>query len=53
MSKPEHREIAGHEVFEIQTAEAYRPYDRLILRDSKDRTIWTVLDCERADGVGQ
>jgi len=48
MLKPEYHNIAGYEVLEIQTAEAYRPYDRLILRDSKCRAIWTVLNCEPA-----
>jgi hypothetical protein len=41
--------VAGHEVVELQTAKPYRPYDRLVLRDSKGRTIWTVLSCEKAD----
>ncbi len=27
---------------------AYRPYDQLVLRDPKGRTVWTVLSCERA-----
>jgi len=49
MLKPKPSEIAGHEVLEIQTAKAYRPYDRLVLRDSKGQTIWTVLDCEPTD----
>jgi hypothetical protein len=47
--KPDHREITGHEIVEVRSAEAYRPYDRLILRDSKGRTIWTVLACELAE----
>jgi len=49
MLKSEYRNIADHEVLEIQTAKSYRPYDRLILRDSKGKRIWTVLACERAD----
>jgi hypothetical protein len=26
-----------------------RPYDRLVLRESKGRTIWTVLACEKSN----
>ncbi len=35
MPSPVHRQIVGHEVVELQTAKAYRPYDRLILREAK------------------
>ncbi len=48
MLKPKHREVADHALVEVQTAEAYRPYDKLVLRDSKGRTIWTVLACKPA-----
>ena len=48
-------QVIGHDVLEIQTAADYRPYDRLILRDTKGRTIWTTglrvgrprMDCHR------
>ena len=36
-------------LLEVQTAKAYRPYDRLVLRGSKSREIRTVLACETAD----
>lgn len=42
------REIVGHEVVEVQTAAGYRPYHRLVLRDSRGRLIWTVLASEPA-----
>jgi hypothetical protein len=42
------RHVAGHEVVEHTSANRYRPYDRLVLRDPKGRTIWTVLSCERS-----
>jgi hypothetical protein len=41
--------VANHEAIEVQTRKAYRPYDRLVLRDRNGRIIWTVLMCERAD----
>jgi hypothetical protein len=43
------REIAGHDLVEVKLTERYRPYDRLVLRDPKARTFWTVLSCEQAD----
>lgn len=48
MPRLERSQTAGHEILEIQTARPYRPYDRLILRNSKGWTIWTVLRCEPA-----
>ncbi len=44
-----HRQIAGHEVGELETVEAYRPYDRLILRRSEGKTARTVLLYEPAE----
>ena len=44
-----HSNGAGHEVVEHRSASFCRPYDRLVLRDTKGRTIWTVLACEPAD----
>lgn len=49
MASPVHRQISGHEVVELQTARTYRPYERLILREAKGRTIWTVLLCAPSD----
>ncbi len=46
MTRLERRYTEDHEVLEIQTHQSYRPYDRLILRDAKGRTVWTVPDCE-------
>jgi hypothetical protein len=40
------RQLASHEILEGRTAQAYRPYDRLILRNADGRTIWTVLACK-------
>ncbi len=42
------RQIAGHEVVEHRSGNAYQPYDRLVLRNSKGRTVWTVLSCGKA-----
>ena len=49
MASPVHRQISGHEVVELQTAKTYRPYERLILREAKGRTIWTVRLCAPSD----
>ena len=46
-SKPQ--QVAGHEAVEVQTGNPYRSYDRLVLRDPKGRTIWTVLAREGVD----
>ncbi len=40
--------LASHEIIELQTAYAYRPYDHLVLRNVEGRAIWTVLRCEPA-----
>jgi len=49
MVAPALRQFAGHELVEHRSAKPYRPYDRLVLRNPKGRTIWTVPSCERAD----
>jgi hypothetical protein len=41
------RHVAGHEVVEHQSANRYRLYDRLVLREPRGRTGWTVLSCEK------
>jgi hypothetical protein len=42
------RKIPDHEVIQVSMQQPYRPYDRLILRDTPaGPTTWTVLDCER------
>jgi hypothetical protein len=48
-ARPAPRRIAGHEIVEIRKADVTLSYDRLVLRDQKGRTIWTVLLCEPAD----
>jgi len=48
MVRPAIRQISGHEMVEVQTAKAYRPYDRLVVRATTGRTIWAVLACEPA-----
>jgi hypothetical protein len=48
MAGPESRQLTGHEVVEHRSGKSYRPYDRLVLRNPRGRTIWTVLSCERA-----
>lgn len=49
MARPAQRQIPGHEVVEHRSANRYHAYDRLVIRDPKGRSIWTVLSCERAD----
>ena len=44
-----HSNGAGYELVEHRSANRYRPYGRLVLRDWKGRTMSTVLSCERAD----
>jgi len=46
MAKLIRRHLLGHETLEVRTSRAYRPYDHLVLRAPKGRTVWTVLDCE-------
>ncbi len=48
MAGAERRQIGGHEMVEVKTSKPYQPYDRLVLRSSKGRTISTVLLCEPA-----
>jgi len=40
------RLIADHELVEHRSAKPYRPYDRLVLRNPRGRTLWTALSCE-------
>ena len=47
MVKSTPRRIADHKTVEVQTAKPYRPYDRLVLRNPRGRTLWTVLSCKR------
>ncbi len=45
-----HRPLArGHDLLELRTTSAYRPYDHLILREATGRTIWTVLTSEQTN----
>ena len=44
------RRLVGHDIIEVQTTLEYRPYDHLILRNPRGRTVWTVLDSEQEDG---
>jgi hypothetical protein len=39
MIAPALRQLAGHELVEHRSANTYRPYDRLVFRDPKGRTI--------------
>lgn len=42
--------VTGHGVTEISVARAYRPYDRLVLRNpAAGRSFWTVLACDRKE----
>jgi hypothetical protein len=42
------RQIASHEVVEHRSANPFKPYDRLVLRDPKGRTVSTVLSGGKA-----
>ena len=42
--------IPGHDILSTTVTREYQPYDRLVVRGRGKRSLWTVLDCERAAG---
>jgi hypothetical protein len=37
----------------VTITSAYRPYDKLMLREKVGRSIWTVLDCKKSGSKWQ